>query len=72
MKRNLSRRIETAFPIYDENIKQEIKDVIRIQLKDNTKARIIDDKQENKYKTILDINKHRAQNDTYEYLKYKD
>ena len=72
MKRNLSRRIETAFPIYDENIKQEIKDIIRIQFKDNTKARIIDKKQENRYKKTFDMVKHRAQYDTYEYLKYKD
>jgi polyphosphate kinase len=72
MKRNLSRRIETAFPIYDENIKQEIKDIIRIQFKDNTKARIIDKKQENRYKRTPDMIKHRAQYDTYEYLKFKD
>lgn len=72
MKRNLSRRIETAFPIYDENIKQEIKDIIRIQFKDNTKARIMDKKQENRYKRTSDMIKHRAQYETYEYLKYKD
>ena len=49
MSRNLRRRIETAFPIYDENVKAEIQEMLRIQLSDNVKARIIDEADENEY-----------------------
>lgn len=50
MTRNLFYRIECAFPIYDKQLKQEIKDFLDIQLKDNVKARIIDGKLTNAYK----------------------
>lgn len=70
MNRNLHNRIECAFPIYDENIKQEIRDIINIQLSDNTKARLIDIEYDNKYVTN-DKPKVRAQMDTYEYLRKK-
>ncbi len=49
MSRNLRRRIETAFPIYDKNVKAEIQEMLRIQLSDNVKARIIDEADENEY-----------------------
>ncbi len=68
MKRNLNRRIEVAFPIFDEGLKKEIKELIEIQLRDNTKARIIDKDQINEYKENDSRNKFRAQIDTYEYL----
>lgn len=38
MRRNLSRRIETAFPILDPDIKRQIIDILHIQLQDNVKA----------------------------------
>lgn len=44
MNRNLHRRIECAFPIQDKKIKKEILDIIKIQLKDNVSARILDSK----------------------------
>ncbi|MFK7980193.1 MAG: polyphosphate kinase 1, partial [Saprospiraceae bacterium] len=50
MGRNLRRRIETAFPIYDEKVKAEVLEMLRIQLSDNVKARIIDEADENEYK----------------------
>lgn len=49
MERNLSRRVEVAFPIVDEQIKKTIQDLMEIQLADNVKARIIDEKHRNKY-----------------------
>ncbi len=49
MSRNLRRRIETAFPIYDEKVRAEIQEMLRIQLSDNVKARIIDEADENEY-----------------------
>ena len=42
MRRNLSRRIETAFPILDPDIKRQIIDILHIQLQDNVKACRID------------------------------
>ena len=43
MKRNLSRRIETAFPVLDRDIKTEIINGLMIQLSDNIKACWIDE-----------------------------
>jgi polyphosphate kinase len=72
MKRNLSRRIEVAFPVYDEKLKQELKDILLIQLNDNVKARIIDEKQQNKY-VINDPEKQiQSQYEIFEYLKRKN
>lgn len=67
MKRNLSRRIEVGFPINDPKLKKEIKEVIALQLKDNTKARIINQKQNNKYKQTKSKKQIRSQYKTYEY-----
>lgn len=50
MKRNLTRRIETAFPIPDSQIKQEIIDILDIQLRDNVKACYIDEGLQNIFK----------------------
>ena len=71
MKRNLSRRIETAFPVYDKDLKKEIKDILEIQLSDNTKARIIDKSQSNRYKKNRNPRKINAQIAIYDYLKTK-
>lgn len=71
MTRNLYHRIEIGFPIYDENIKQEIRDIINLQLRDNTKARIIDSDYDNKYSHSDSQEEHRAQTDIYTYLKNK-
>jgi len=68
MKRNLSHRIEVVTPVLDDDHHTTIKELIDIQLNDNTKARIIDADQKNEYV------KHtkpavRAQYDTYDYFK---
>ncbi len=47
MNRNINRRIEIAFPVVNKELKQEIHDILDFQLKDNTKARIIDEKLNN-------------------------
>jgi polyphosphate kinase len=41
MTRNIERRIEVTCPVRDPLLKQEIRDVFRIQWKDNVKAREI-------------------------------
>jgi polyphosphate kinase len=69
MKRNLSRRIEVGFPVYSEEIKRKIKDIIQIQWKDNVKARIVDKKQKNFYRKNDGSNLVRSQMEIYDYLK---
>ncbi|UJH91617.1 polyphosphate kinase 1 [Antarcticibacterium sp. 1MA-6-2] len=49
MTRNLDRRIEVIAPIFDEEIAQEFKDILNIQLNDNVKARIQDEAETNEY-----------------------
>ncbi len=71
MRRNLSRRIETAFPILSPDIKQEIIDILTIQLKDNVKACFIDENLVNNFKHDNSPNKIRAQECIYAYLKKK-
>ncbi len=51
MKRNLSRRIETAFPVKDEYLKSKIKNFLYLQLAENKKARIINKNQDNYYRS---------------------
>jgi len=73
MTRNIDRRMEVGFPILDQHLKEEIKAIIDIQLQDNTKARIINAANENKYvKRRKNEKEHRAQLDIYEYLKNKE
>lgn len=68
MTRNLSYRVETAFPIYDPDLKKEIREYINIQLMDNVKARILDEDLSNTYyrNGSLAI---RSQRETYYYIK---
>lgn len=49
MTRNLDRRVEVVFPIYDEGIAQEIRHIVDLQLQDNTKARVLNAAQNNPY-----------------------
>jgi polyphosphate kinase len=71
MTRNLHHRIESGFPIFDEEIKKEIRHIIKLQLRDNTKARVIDSDYDNKYAETDTEVKYRAQLDIYHYLKDK-
>jgi len=68
MTRNLSRRIEAVFPVYDDNARQEIRQAIDFQMKDNTKARKLNKTQSNPYKQSKSQKKIRSQLDTYKYL----
>jgi polyphosphate kinase len=42
MNRNIYRRIEVCFPVYDETIKQQVLDLLQLQLQDNGQAVAID------------------------------
>lgn len=72
MARNLDHRVEVGFPILDEKVKSEILDIINIQLKDNTKAREINELNNNRYRKSGTKSLNRAQTDIYSYLKYKN
>lgn len=67
MERNLDRRVEVAFPIYDEGIQQQVVDLMTIQTRDNVKARILDDKQSNPYVNGQEA-PFRSQYETYRYF----
>jgi len=69
MTRNLSHRIEVAFPIYNTTIRNTIIDLLEIQWKDNVKARIIDKKHSNGYRHGIDDAPNRSQTETYFFLK---
>jgi polyphosphate kinase len=43
MNRNLHRRIEVCFPLYDAALQQQAKEIIRLQLADNTNAVQLDE-----------------------------
>ncbi|MBT8323788.1 MAG: polyphosphate kinase 1, partial [Winogradskyella sp.] len=66
MTRNIDTRVEVSCPIYDKDIKAELLDIFDICWRDNVKARIINEKQDNTYRTN-DLPKVRAQFETYDY-----
>jgi polyphosphate kinase len=70
MTRNLDYRIEVCFPLLDNEVKNDIRSLITIQLKDNTKARIIDQYQINDY-FPKDFPAISSQDEFYNYLKTK-
>jgi polyphosphate kinase len=70
MIRNLDHRVEATCPIFDENIKKELKDIINIQLHDNVKARWLNNELTNEY-VQGDGMQVRSQIETYIYLRNK-
>jgi len=67
MLRNIDHRVEVTCPVWDKEIKQELKDILSIQLQDNVKARWLDNALNNEYvKTTK--KKVRSQVETYDYL----
>ena len=68
MVRNIDHRIEAAFPIFEKNIQQEIKEILQIQLSDNIKARKLDNELSNQYVNPRNRKKVRSQIETYNYL----
>lgn len=70
MSRNLDNRSEVAVPIYSEEIRKQLKDIVNIHLSGNTKVRILDRKQDNVYKKAKPgERKVRVQDEVYSYLK---
>lgn len=70
MTRNLDFRVEVGCPIYDPDIKQELMETFDICWKDNVKARVFSEKQDNAYRKTKG-KKVRSQFETYAYYKKK-
>lgn len=68
MIRNLDHRVEAAVEITDKELKQELIDILNIQLADNIKARILDDELSNQYVSPAGNKKVRSQIEIYNYL----
>ena len=68
MLRNIDHRIEAACPIINKEIQQELKDILNIQLSDNVKARILDNRLSNEYVPDSDAKNIRSQIEIYNYL----
>ena len=69
MVRNLDHRIEAAIEVTDAAIKQELKDIMNIQLSDNVKARLHN--ANNKYVPTNRRKPIRSQLEIYKYLQSK-
>jgi len=69
MTRNMDFRIEVGCPIYDEDLKRRIMDILHIQFNDTLKARVIDKQQTNHYVTRGNRRNLRSQTEIYRYLK---
>lgn len=67
MLRNIEHRVEVTCPVWNEEIKQELKDILNIQLQDNVKARWLDNELSNEYVRST-RKKIRSQVETYDYL----
>ena len=71
MVRNLDHRVEATCPILDDRLKQELKDILHIQLQDNVKARILNNNLSNEYVKNEHATPIRSQVETYNYLHSK-
>ncbi len=68
MVRNLDHRVEATCPVFDEDIKNIMKNMLNIQLQDNVKARVLNNELNNVYIRNDEVKKVRSQIDTYNYL----
>ena len=68
MVRNLDHRVEATCPILDDRLKQELKDILNIQLQDNVKARVLNNELSNDYVQNDHATTIRSQVETYNYL----
>ncbi len=67
MERNLKRRIEVAFPVYDKTIQEELQEILRLQLRDTVKARAVHGRQDIAHR--LEGKPLRSQYAIYDYLR---
>ena len=70
MTRNLDFRVELAVPIFDDAIRAELRHYFDLQLRDTSKARILNEIQDNQYRR--GEGSYRAQTDIYRWLARRD
>jgi polyphosphate kinase len=70
MTRNLDRRVEVCFPLYDKKVKTTVRDMINLHLNDNVKARDISQSLEGRIIPELKLSL-RSQEAIYEYFSVK-
>ena len=70
MTRNLDHRVEAAVKIHNKKLKHELLEMLEIQLRDNVKARYLNNKQNNEY-VHNDEPLCRSQIEIHNYLKQK-
>jgi polyphosphate kinase len=70
MNRNIYRRIEVCFPIYDQQIKNELIHLVHIQQQDNTQAVIINEQMDN-IPVANTLTHVESQQEIYQFLKNK-
>lgn len=68
MPRNIDFRSEVGVPIYDRDIQEQLRTMLELQWQDNTKARVINVQQDNKYRITRSKTKLRCQDAIYQYL----
>ncbi len=68
MQRNPNRRVEVTFPVYDERLRHELREVMDLQCADTRKARVLDAGVSNKPEISGPDDGVRAQLATREYL----
>jgi polyphosphate kinase len=68
MVRNFDSRIELAYPVYDKDIQKELREILEIQLRDNVKARVISEHDNNLYRRDSSGKKVRTQEEVYRFL----
>jgi polyphosphate kinase len=69
MDRNIYRRIEVCFPVYDREIQQQIKDIIGFQWRDDKQAVQLDNRLQNR--PVTEGEGIRSQEAIYRYLQHK-
>ena len=68
MTRNLYHRVEVICPVFNPKLRKEINKMLRLYLIDNVKARIINEKQDNKYRKVRTGKKINSQMEIYKLL----
>jgi polyphosphate kinase len=69
MTRNLDHRVEIFSPVFDPHLKKELKEILELQLQDNTKKRIITKDLKNRYVSDRRKRKINAQMEMFRLLK---
>lgn len=72
MTRNLDYRVEVAAPVYDESLKKELKNIVNFALRDNVKARVVNQKQNNAFRKGNGSKPFRSQIELHKYYAEKE